>query len=174
MKKTVILIIGVIFVASVFMVGLLYPEIDNVVKQQYIKKIEYVLQPGSIVDEEWPSTDTIKYYKNEALGIKEIKCSETQTVGGASYDAYISGAYAKNFTLLLEFRVAAPESASILLDGIVGNEFKYSIDNEAVAELVKTEDGLAKLTFKDSGTVYLTVTGNDGGGAKYILRLDIL
>ena len=176
MKKSVILIIGILFVASVFMVGLMYPKMDHVKETKYVKKIVYTPQADSVLES---SNENETWYTNDTLGVDEALFKNPLDIDGVKIDAYVMGKYKEGFTLLLEFEVAEPEGANIVLDGIVGNEFSYSIGDtayneetgEGIAILEKTADGMAKLTFKRDGMIYLTVTSNDGGGAKYVVCL---
>ena len=180
MKKSVILMIVIVYLASVLIVGLLGIEMFSLEEYVYVEKISYVAQ-GTLNEDK--STEDVKAYKGrytqEKVAITEKGKSELGS--GDAIDVYVAQFYqGEPITFELRFEVT-PDAASIVKEKTRKEIFNYYASGltvqetgEQVATLEKNDDGNAVITFVQGGTVNLLVQVNDLSTAKLYVRINVV
>ena len=178
MKKSVILIIVIVYLGSVFIVGLLGIKMGLYNKTVYTQEIIYI--PNGKLDASL-SDDTREVYRENGNGVMEVKYKQRHANG---FDVYITSPYSNGLSFELKFEVR-PDNVSKR-----GFDYAYDADKTFIVDAVTGErigggnvkfavnqDGNAVVTFAemagDESNFDVHVTPSDGANVELIVRINI-
>ena len=178
MKKSVILVIAVIYIASIFIVGLLGIKMGLYNVTVYTEEIIYV--PAGVLNV--AKSDEIKkvYKKDGANGyyIENVYSKDS----GYDFDVYIDEPFVKGKTFELKFQVRPDNVTKRGLEYAYDKSDKtiYKVDEETGEQIgngfvtvTVNSDGNAVITFYDEGTFNITVKPADGANVKLTVRINV-
>lgn len=152
MKKSVILLIAIVYIASIFIVGLMGIQMKVYDKIVYVEEIKYV--PLGQLNEE-KSTAEKEYYENSRYQLERLTYGED----GKLKQIRIVQKYEEGISFELAFKVL-PDNATIA-DGFNKQLFKYEWD--ASKKYIENEE-----TGESSGTVIYSVNSDGNAVVKFM------
>ncbi|MBQ7164222.1 MAG: hypothetical protein IJU84_06345 [Clostridia bacterium] len=181
MKKSVILIIAIVYLGSVFIVGLLGIKMGLYNKTVYTEEIIYIPE-GKL--EATLSDDAREVYTQATRtgnAIREVRYKKRHENG---FDVYIDAIYEEGITFELKFEVRPDNVTKHGFDYAYEKDKTYSIDPETGEKIgggnVKFSvngDGNAVITFagmdKQAETFDVQVTPSDGANVQLIVRINV-
>ncbi len=175
MKKSVILIIATVYLASVFIVGLLGIKmgIYNVVV--YAQEIVYV--PFGRLDEAASTEHDAVYVKDNVSGkgyLNERVYKTPERKAQRECDVAIAEFFTEGLTFELKFQLRP--------DNVTKKNLEYQYDKNSVVsenpekgfvEFSVNSDGNAVVAFKSNGTFILTVRPADGSNISLKVKISV-
>lgn len=182
MKKSVILIIIIVYIASIMIVGLAGIRMKVYNQKIYVQSITY--QPMGTLNEE-KTTEEKKYY--EIGNLLEIVYTGSERAA-RGYDLYITDYIgATHVSYELKFRVSPDNVTDGRLEYLADSSDFYTVNGERCLDpnyvpkpedvvsgfviLTKNEDGNAVLHFMAEGEFYFIVKPMDGSNKSYTVRI---
>ena len=170
MKKSVILIIAVVYVASVFIVGLLGIKMGLYNRTVYVEEIVY--KPVGALDKAKSNDDVDIYRKDPLTGAgysaeRLFKTAEKKKAEGC--DVRIEELYKEGISFELKFDVF-PTNAS-------KTNLEYSYDKSAEEKGIinfEIRDGNAFITFNRGGKLKVYVKPADGANLTYTVEINVI
>ena len=178
MNKSVILIIAIVYLGSVFIVGLLGIRMGLYNKTVYTEEIIYL--PNGKVDETL-SNDSREVYRQSENGVMEVRYKQRHENG---FDVYITAPYENNLSFELKFEVRPDNVTKHGFDYAYDVNKTYRTDPETGepigngnVKFTVNVDGNAVITFMDMDkaeeTFDVRVTPSDGANVNLIVRINV-
>ncbi len=178
MKKSVILIIGIVYLASILIVGLMGIRMKFYNPTVYVSSIEYC--PEGTLDES-ASNNARSVYRNGTQ--MEVVMKE----GSAEdYDVYIRDTFEEDITFELKFTVKPENATNDSLDYAFDTGLLYekteitdpetgdvTYQEKGIFIYEKNSDGNGVFTFKKPGNVLITVKAADGSNNTVVVSLNV-